>query len=409
MALSPKGSKGMGRTAFTAPAPIKVAQSWLSEISPNDDFPLIDVSQAAPSERPHPDLLAHMADVLVTSPSVNRYGAILGLNTLRLSLAGRWSSEYHTPYLDKNNIAITSGCNQAFCAVISAIAQKGDNVILPSPWYFNHNMWLEMSEVDTRALPCGDNMIPDPALADTLIDDATKAICLVTPNNPTGVEYPLETLAAFYDLAKRHGIKLILDETYKDFRSYNGPPHTLLQNPDWSETVIQLYSFSKSYRLMGHRVGAIFADANLLGEVEKFLDTVTICPTPLGQEAALFGINMLGDWLEEERQKVLKKQEYLKILFKPLEDQGWKILGCGAFFAYVSYPFDIPAMDIAKNLLKDKHLLTLPSDMFLPVEQAGKQRCLRLAFANIDQDGLQKMVERLTNLPYCLAPVEKGA
>ncbi|MBN8211258.1 aminotransferase class I/II-fold pyridoxal phosphate-dependent enzyme, partial [Bacillus sp. NTK071] len=84
----------------------------------------------------------------------------------------------------------------------------------------------------------------------------TKAITLVSPNNPGGVEYPPELLAAFADLARRHGIALIVDETYRDFHTQDGPPHGLFADPDWDDTFIHLYSFSKAYRLTGHRVGA---------------------------------------------------------------------------------------------------------------------------------------------------------
>src|SRR5690606_16016064 len=99
----------------------------------------------------------------------------------------------------------------------------------------------------------------------------TRAIVLVSPNNPGGAEYPAETLRAFRDLARRRGIALILDETYRDFDSRTGPAHDLFADPDWDEVLVQLYSFSKAYRLTGHRVGAMAASPRLLAEAEKFL------------------------------------------------------------------------------------------------------------------------------------------
>lgn len=397
-----------GRTAKTAPAPIKVAQTWLATISPTPDKPLIDVSQAAPTAPPHPDMLRHMSQRVLSEPSLHRYGPILGNAALRQAMAAHWTQSYQAD-ISNQNVAITSGCNQAFCAVVSAIADQGDNIILPRPWYFNHNMWLEMNDIETRALACNADMLPNPDHAASLIDANTKAICLVTPNNPTGVEYPSSLLDAFYDLARKHGIKLILDETYKDFRRGDGPPHRLVQNTDALETVIQLYSFSKVYRLMGHRIGAIITSATLLNEIEKFLDTVTICATPLGQDAALFGLEHLTEWVEDQRQVILSKQSIFRQAFTELEPLGWRILGCGAYFAYVSYPFDMIATEFAQRLVEDQHILALPSDMFVPVSEHGKHRHLRIAFANIDQSEIEKMVERLTNLPYRLAPSAKGA
>ena len=121
-------------------------------------------------------------------------------------------------------------------------------------------------------------MIPDPTVAATLITHRTRAIVLVTPNNPCGVEYPAEAVLAFYQLAKSHGIAIIIDETYRDFHSKSGAPHELFKQPYWEETLIQLYSFSKAYRLTGHRVGAVVASEIRMAEIEKFLDTIAICP-----------------------------------------------------------------------------------------------------------------------------------
>ena len=131
---------------------------------------------------------------------------------------------------------------------------------------------------------------------------------LVTPNNPGGVEYPAETLAAFRDLARAHGLALIVDETYRDFDSRTGRPHDLFTDPDWPDTLIQLYSFSKAYRLTGHRVGAVVASEARLAEVEKFLDTVAICPSQLGQIGALWGMQNLGQWLAGERAEILARR-----------------------------------------------------------------------------------------------------
>jgi outer membrane receptor protein involved in Fe transport len=88
------------------------------------------------------------------------------------------------------------------------------------------------------------------------------------------VEYPPAVIAAFRDLARKHGLALVIDETYRDFHSQDGSPHELLADPDWDDTVIRLYSFSKAYRLTGHRVGALMSSPERLAEVEKFIDQI---------------------------------------------------------------------------------------------------------------------------------------
>ncbi|HGG04561.1 MAG TPA: aminotransferase class I/II-fold pyridoxal phosphate-dependent enzyme, partial [Aliiroseovarius sp.] len=221
---------------------------------------------------------------------------------------------------------------------------------------------------------------------------------LVTPNNPTGAEYPTGLLRAFYDLAKRHDIALIVDETYRDFDSREGAPHDLFLDPDWADTLIQLYSFSKAYRLTGHRVGAIVASQSRLSEVEKFLDTVAICPNQLGQHAALWGMQNLSQWLAGERIEILSRRGAILAGFGVLEKQGWTLLGCGAYFAYVEHPFPIPSDRLAQNLVRDAAVLLLPGTMFMPESDTSGQHQLRIAFANIDSSGVSALYDRLQRI-----------
>jgi aspartate/methionine/tyrosine aminotransferase len=269
------------------------SRRWLAGASFTADRPLINVSQAAPVDPPPLALRQVIADAALNNAAAHVYGPVLGMPALKAEVATQWSAAYGGA-ISENQVAITSGCNQAFCAAVATLAAAGDAVMIPTPWYFNHKMWLDMTGVESRLLPCGAGMLPDPEQAEALLDSRVKAILLVTPNNPTGAEYPAGLVQAFYDLAKKHGIALIVDETYRDFDARTGAPHDLFKDPDWSETLIHLYSFSKAYRLTGHRVGAMVASQSRLAEVEKVLDTITICPNQLGQIAALYGMQNLG-------------------------------------------------------------------------------------------------------------------
>jgi aspartate/methionine/tyrosine aminotransferase len=244
-------------------------------------------------------------------------------------------------------------------------------------------------------LRTGAGLLPDPDAAAALITPATRAIVLVTPNNPAGVEYPPELIAAFRDLARTHGLALIVDETYRDFHAAAGPPHDLFRDPGWDDTLIHLYSFSKAYRLTGHRVGAMLTSPARLAEAEKFLDTVTICPPQLGQKAALWGLRNLGQWLAGERDEILARRAAIRDGFPRLEAQGWRLLGLGAYFAYVRHPFATPSDALAPRLLREAGVLLLPGTMFRPDDDPDGARELRIAFANADRDGIAALFDRL--------------
>lgn len=385
------------RTQATFASPIVETRRWLDGVEHPADRPLMLVSQAAPVAPPPMELRQAMADLLLSDDSTHLYGPVLGLPALRDALAtqigGLYGGAVATP-----QVAITAGCNQAFAAAIAALTTEGDQVILPSPWYFNHKMWLDMAGVGTVPLPVQPDMLPDPDQTAALVSDRTRAIVLVTPNNPTGAEYPADLLRAFFDLARSRGLKLIVDETYRDFDSRSGAAHDLFTDPDWDDTLIHLYSFSKAYRLTGHRVGALVTAPALLAEAEKFLDTVTICPAQIGQHAALWGIRNLQGWLAGERAEILARRAAIRDGFPALADRGWSLAGLGAYFAYVAHPFGSASDQVARDLLHGAGILALPGTMFTPPRDAAGARHLRIAFANLDRDGITTLFARLAAL-----------
>ena len=381
--------------AATEPPPVMEARRWLADATFTADRPLLNVSQAAPVDPPPLALRQALAEAAVNDPSAHLYGPVLGNPELRAEIAQQWSAAYGGT-IRPDQVAITQGCNQAFTAALSTLAGAGDEVILPTPWYFNHKMWLDMQGITTVPLPAGPGLIPLAEQAAKLITPRTRAIVLVSPNNPGGAEYPAETLRAFLDLARAHGLALIIDETYRDFDSRPGRPHALFEDPDWDDTLIQLYSFSKAYRLTGHRVGAMVAATDRLAEVEKFLDTVAICPGQLGQIAALWGMRNLSQWVAGERAEILARRAAMTGGFAALP--GWRLLGCGAYFAYAEHPFSEPSDVLAKRLVQDAAILMLPGTMFQPASHPEGARQLRIAFANIDAGGISEMFRRLAVL-----------
>ncbi|MBB1490818.1 MULTISPECIES: aminotransferase [unclassified Paracoccus (in: a-proteobacteria)] len=378
--------------AATFRPPVMEARRWLQGLAADPERPLINVSQAAPVDPPPEGLRQAIADASLTRAEAHLYGPVLGNPDLREAVAAEWSRAYGGS-LTPANVAITQGCNQAFCAAIATVARAGDEVIIPVPWYFNHKMWLDMQGIRAVPLACGQGMVPDPDAAAALVTPNTRALVLVSPNNPSGAEYPAEVLRGFYDLASQQGLALILDETYRDFDSRDGAPHDLFTDPDWGDTLIQLYSFSKAYRLTGHRVGALVASESRQVEVEKVLDTLAICAPQLGQIGALWGMQHLRDWLAGERQEILCRRAAMTRAMAGLE--GWRLKGCGAYFAWAEHPFAESSAQLAPRLVHEAGVLLLPGTMFMPEGDPEAARHVRIAFANVDEAGIAALAERL--------------
>lgn len=374
-----------------AAPPIAEAQGWVRGRTFPLDKPLIDLAQAVPGYPPPDALVEHLARRLA-DPAVHRYTDILGHTRLREALAAHMSAAY-AGTIGADQVAITAGCNQAFCLAIMALAQAGDEVILPLPYYFNHRMWLDALGVAAVPLTFRPESggVPDLDEAASRITGRTRTIVLVTPNNPTGAIYPPEAIEGFYRLAQRHGIALILDETYKDFRPGDEPAHQLFQDPDWPETLIQLYSFSKVFCLTGYRVGSLIAGRRVMESVEKAMDCIAICAPAIGQEAALFGLSELDDWRRGNTALMGERVQAFRTGFERVE--GFRLISLGAYFAYVQHPFpDRTAAAVACDLAEQHNLLTLPGSMF----GEGQERFLRLAFANVPAGTVPAIVERLS-------------
>ena len=198
----------------TQKPPVMEVREWV-KLHIKSETPLLNLSQAAPMSPPPYSLLKFLSEqALLTEHHL--YGEVLGDIPLRKEIVKVWNDEYNSS-IGINNVAITSGCNQAFCAAISTIASAGDSILVPVPWYFNHEMWLTLQGIKIIPIPCNIKMHPEIGIAKKLIDKKTKAIVMVTPNNPTGIEYPSDLIENFSELARESNIKLIIDETYKKF------------------------------------------------------------------------------------------------------------------------------------------------------------------------------------------------
>ena len=372
----------------TAGPAILEARTWLETYDGAMGSPL-DLSQAAAPYPPAKDLLDRLGQAAHLAEN-SRYGPVPGEHSLRTAYA-RHVSDLYGADIHANHVAITSGCNQAFSIAAMCVAGHGDEIILPSPWYFNHKMTLNMLGIRTRELPCdaATGFIPDPVVLDRLIDHNVRAVVLTTPNNPTGAIYPPDVIEAVSEVCRRHQIWLILDETYRDFRPDDAsPPHTVF-NGDGRHGTIGLYSFSKSLAIPGFRLGAMTIPSEIAEHVVKVQDCLQICPVRAGQVAVTWALENLDDWRREKRRSFATKQQQLCI--NEAKDHGWQIASIGAFFAYLRHPFSVSAVEVARHIASRNGMLMIPGPYFGP----DQDRYLRLSFGSLSPKDLKDISRRL--------------
>ncbi|KAH8118460.1 PLP-dependent transferase [Phellopilus nigrolimitatus] len=369
------------------------------------------MSQGAPGISPPAKLLDALGKC-AGDPKSCGYCPMTGEPLLRTALAQEMSFIYgEGSDIVPEDVALTAGCNMAFTTAVMAVAAAGDEVILPIPWYFNHEMTLHMLGISAIPLQTAsqEGFLPSSKRCAELITPKTKAIVLVSPNNPTGAIYPPSLISSFALLARQHDIALIMDETYRDFIT-NGVPHhlfipgSLQLIPDlptdwtWRRHFIHLFSFSKSYCIPGHRLGAIVAPVEVLEQVKTVLDCIQIC-APRHVQLALYPLlPELRCFISETAQSLVHRHD----LFKSLLPRAWKLGSQGGYYAFVKHPFKgVSATDVSRRLAIESGIVTLPTSFFMPKgtqfqENSGDvDKWIRFSVANVDDDKVRRVCERL--------------
>jgi len=343
---------------------------------------LIDMCQAVPAHLPPQPLRDYLGEAIKAGEGAT-YTDIRGIPPLRDALAENISERYQAS-VNSDDVLITAGCNQAFCSVIDTLCEAGDEVIVPLPCYFNHQMWLTARGVSPRYLSFNaETAMPDVDEARELINDRTRALLLVTPNSH-------DCICQFFELAREHGLALIMDETYRDFIDIEQTPHELFALEGWRDTLVHLYSFSKVFSLTGFRTGAVVCGQPLLEQLSKVQDCTAICAPHAGQLAAVFGLQNLYDWKLEKSNELAQRAILIRQAFNHPE-LDYRLISAGAYFAYVQHPFDESARAVVRRLIEEHELLCLPGSYFGPQQD----NFIRLAYANVHESRFDDVIARL--------------
>jgi aspartate/methionine/tyrosine aminotransferase len=371
-------------------SPIGTAYALLDRRSKERE--LLDLAQAAPQYPAAPEVIEHIV-ATARHAEGGAYAEIAGLPHLREAFAAELSDAYRGQ-VHADHVIITAGCNQAFCLAASALAAPGDEIVVTLPYYFNHDMWLRMTGIVPVYLEPGPSLLPAPQAAESLITPRTRAILVVTPGNPSGVTVPPDRIASLAEVAARHDIALILDETYRSFRDDQEPPHRLFADPEWTRAVVSLHSFSKEFAIPGYRVGAVVASSRLGREITKLLDCVAICAPRIGQEAAWAGLTAARQWRRERARDIAARRGSFTALMAG-RPGGFELLSAGGFFGWVRHPFTgRPTGDVVRELIVRHDVLVIPGTAFLPDDRGT----IRVSFSNVDQAALTDFAGRLAAL-----------
>ena len=298
--------------------------------------------------------------------------------------------------LSPDNFCLTIGASQAFWLAIVTLCRAGDEVVVQAPYYFDHPMALDILGIRGVYAPFveSEGGHPNPAAIESLITDRTRAILVVSPSNPTGAIVSPDVIQELFDVARRHDIALILDETYNEFIPEGRRPHDLFSDPSWGDHFVQIASFGKTYALTGYRAGMLVASGQFIHHALKAQDTMAVCQPRITQQAVKFGVENLDEWVAANREMMSRRHDLFRAEFMQ-PGNPFRLTASGAFFAWVRHPFDgCSGRQVAKRLVDEAAILCLPGEVFGP----GLEGYLRLAFGNIREEAIPEAVRRFREM-----------
>ena len=301
------------------------------------------------------------------------YTSNWGLPELRQEIA-RYLERYQLHYDPTAEVLITIGVSEAIDAVLRAVLNPGDEIIICEPCYVSYQPLAALCDTKLIHLDTSVNgFYPTAAQIEAAITPKTKALMLCSPSNPTGRMIPAAELEKIAEVVKRHQIWVLSDEVYCEL-VYDENKHCSIGSfPGMKDYTIVLNGFSKAFAMTGWRIGYLCCSAELMDQVYKLHQYSTICAPIMSQYAALEGLRT--GWGEVERMRV-SYQQRRNLMYKAFVEMGLEVVEPeGAFYIFPNISSTgLTAEEFATRLINEYQVAVVPGDVF-GVGGTGYIRC----------------------------------
>ena len=372
----------------------------------------VSLGQGVVGYGPPPGVADRVARFCET-PAHHLYQPDEGIPELRAAIAGKLARENGIG-LAGREIMVTAGANMGFLNALIAITDPGDEVILPRPYFFNHEMAIRMAGAAPRIAPCRPDHQLDLAAIAAAVGPRTRAVATTSPNNPSGATYPEADLRAVNALCAERGLYHLHDEAYEYF-VHDGARHFSPGAVAGSEAhTIEFWSLSKAYGFASWRVGYMAFPAGLMETLLKVQDTNIICAPAISQHAALACLEAGIGYCRPRIEGFAPNREVLLDALVSLGDRVEAPPANGAFYVFVRVGGggdgdgdgggsggrggsegggrpDLDDMAVVRELIVEHGVAVVPGSAF-GVEEGCS---LRLSYAAVDRDTMAEGAKRL--------------
>ncbi len=354
----------------------------------------ISLGQGVVYYPPPPEAIEEINQFLKHSHN-HQYKSVQGIRPLIDQIVTKLQKDNQININQNRSVIVTAGANMAFMNAILAISNAGDEIILNTPYYFNHEMAITMANCHPILVETDNNYRLSLDKIKAAITSKTRAIVTISPNNPTGVVYSESSLKAVNQLCREKEIYHISDEAYEYF-TYNKIKHfspgSIIDSDAYT---ISLYSLSKAYGFASWRIGYMVIPNHLLEAVKKIQDTILICPPVISQYAALGALNIGKDYCYSYLQEINKVRDIFINYLQKLKDICTIVESQGAFYFFLKINRDINDFELVKKLIENHQIAVLPGGTF-----GMEKGCyLRIAYGALQQEtatiGITRLVQGL--------------
>lgn len=386
---------------ITEPQTIKMAK--LTRALKAEGVNIVDLSLGEPDFATPQHIIA--AATKAMEDGFTKYTPVAGIPDLRSAIVEKLKRDNALHY-SPENILVSTGAKQSLANVILCLIDKGDEVIIPTPYWVTYSALVNLAEGTVKHVSCGidTDFKITPAQLEAAITPATKIFIFSSPCNPTGSIYSKEELAALVQVFEKHPqVYIVSDEIY-EYINYVGKHTSIASFPSVFDSVIVVNGFSKGYAMTGWRLGYIAAPKELVQACEKYQSQYTSGANAIAQKAGVAAL--LGDMAPTHSMVEAYKQrrDFVVAALRNMPNVKCAMPD-GAFYAFP----DISAFfgksfngnviqndeDLSMYLLHEGHLTTVNGSAF------GEPHCIRISYAtSMEQltEAMKRMADALSKL-----------
>jgi len=288
-------------------------------------------------------------------------------------------------------VTITAGANMGFVHAVLAVTEPGDEVILPVPFYFNHEMAVQMAGCTAVRVPTDGRYQLDVEAIRRAITPRTRAVVTVSPNNPTGAVYSEAAQREVNRLCAAEGLYHISDEVYEYF-TYGSARHVSPGSFAGAERhTISLYSLSKAYGFAGWRIGYMVYPEALADAIMKVQDTVLVCPPVISQIAAVAALEVGPAYCRAHLRALAEVRDIVFAELRSLEPVCTVPAVEGAFYCFLRVNADADPLRVVERLIREHRVAVVPGPAF-----GATDGCyFRIAYGALEKDTVAEGIGRL--------------